>query len=66
MEKSSEPELLNWPASRSSEITRKGEHIQQQVSNVEKILGLDKIVWRLEASKTRLRLADGGNKPLKQ
>jgi hypothetical protein len=35
-----------------------GEIIQQQVSEAENILGLDTIVQRLEACRTRPRLAD--------
>ena len=41
------------PASQSSERTRKGELIQQQVSEAENTLGL--IVWRLEAFRFRPR-----------
>jgi hypothetical protein len=44
----------------SSERARKGELVQQQVSEAENSLDPDKIVWRLEASRTRPRLADGG------
>jgi len=62
----SEPEQLRWPASQSSERARKGELLQQQVSEAESILGLDKIVQRLEASVTRPSLADRGGKPWKR
>ena len=59
-----ETEQLRWPASQTSERTRKGELIQQQVSEAEKKnLGLDKIVQKLEASRTRPGLADRGSKP---
>jgi hypothetical protein len=54
------------PASQSSERTRQGELIQQQVSEAENILGLDKTVWWLEASRSRPRLADRGNEPLRR
>lgn len=50
------------PASQSSERIKKAKLIQQQVSEVEIILSLDKIVWRLEASRTRPQLADQGSK----
>ena len=40
----------------------KGEPIQQSVSEAKNILGLDEIVQRLEASRTRPRIADGGSK----
>jgi len=42
---------------------KKGELIQQKVSEANNILAIDKIVWRLEVSRTRPRLADGGSKP---
>jgi hypothetical protein len=44
---------LNQPTRDQFERTRKGELIQEQVSEAENTLGLDKIVWRLEASRTR-------------
>ena len=52
------------PAGQSSERTRKGELTQQQASEAENILGLDKTVPRLEASRTRPRLAERGSKTL--
>ena len=51
---------LNQKARDQKELGR-GELIQQ-VSEAENILGLDKIVQRLEASRTRPMLADGGSK----
>jgi hypothetical protein len=53
-----EPEQLSRPASQSLERARKGELIQQQVSEAENLLGLDKIVRRLEAFRAGPRLAD--------
>ena len=38
----------------------------QNVSKAENILGLDEILQRLEASRTRPRLADRGNNPCRQ
>lgn len=44
----------------------RAEKEQERVSlEAENILGLDWIVWRLEASRTRPRLADIGSKPLR-
>lgn len=54
------------PTSQSSEGRRKGVLSQQQVSEAENILGLHNIVWRVEASKTRPRLADWGIKAWRQ
>ena len=51
---------LNQQARDQKELGR-GELIQQ-VSEAENILGLDMIVQRLEASRTRPMLADGGSK----
>ena len=51
---------MNQPARSQKEV---GRAIQQQVSEAEHILGLNKIVERLEASRTRPRLADRGSKP---
>ena len=48
---------LNQPVRVQKELGR-GELIQQQVSEAENILGLDKIVCRLEASRSRPSLAD--------
>ena len=50
---------MNQPVRVQKELGR-GELIQQQVSEAENILGLDKIVQRPEASRTRL--ADGDSK----
>ena len=50
---------MNQPVRVQKELGR-GELIQKQVSEAENILGLDKIVQRPEASRTRL--ADGGSK----
>lgn len=63
MEKSFVPEQLT---SLRSERTKKSELIQQQVSEAENIPGLDKIVQRPEASRSRPRLAYGGSKPQRQ
>ena len=52
---------MDQPARDQSKLGR-GDLTQQQVSEAENILGLDKVVQRLEASKTRPRLADGGSK----
>ena len=52
---------LNQKARDQKELGR-GELIQQ-VSEAENILGRDKIVQRLEASRTRPKLADRGSKP---
>ena len=49
------------PVIQSSERTRKGELIQQQVSEAENILDLDKTVQRLDVCRTRRRLADRGS-----
>ena len=48
---------LHQPA-QSSERTRKSEFMQQSVSEAENILGLDSIVQRPEAPKTRPRFVD--------
>lgn len=48
------------PVNKSSERARKGEIIQQRVS--ENILGLYYIVQRLHDSRIRLKLADRGSK----
>jgi hypothetical protein len=53
------------PASQRSERTGKGELIQQQVSEAENILRLDKIIQSIEASGIRPRLADWSSKPLR-
>lgn len=39
-------------------IKNKGKLIQEQVSETENTLDLDKIVWKLETSRTRPRLAE--------
>jgi hypothetical protein len=46
------------PSSQSSERTTEDELIEPWISEPENILGLDKIVQRLEAFRTRPRLAD--------
>ena len=56
---------LNQSASTQKELER-GAFIQQWVSEAEDIVGLDYVVQRLEASKTRPRLADGSSKPWRQ
>ena len=50
----------------SSERARKGELVQQQVSEAENSLGLDKIVWRPEASRSKPRIGDRGSEPQRQ
>jgi hypothetical protein len=56
------PEQLSW-TNQLEFRTRQGELIQQQVSQTENLLELDKMLRRLEASRTRPRLADRGSKP---
>ena len=48
------------------EGTRKGELIQQQISEAENTLGLDKTVGRQEASRTRPSLTGKGSNPPRQ
>ena len=51
-------------ANQRTEGTRK-ERAYSGVSEAENILGLVYIVWKLEPSRTRPRLADGGSKPMR-
>ena len=56
---------MNQPARAQKELGR-GEFIQQQVSEAENILDLDKILRKLKVSRIRVRLVDGGSKPQRQ
>jgi hypothetical protein len=53
-------------ASLITERIRKGELIQDGVSEAENMLGLGSIVWRLEASRNLPKLAHGGSKSPRQ
>jgi len=61
------PELngVSFISGKHWEGIKKGELIQQQISEAENTPGLDNTVWRVEAYMTRPRLIDVGRNPPK-